>query len=68
MLHPRRTPDPLPRQPGPVEPIAGPSRTPITMSNMTEAMIPLLKDNISQIVADALKVHDGCRQQPVNCC
>ena len=54
---PQGAPDRLPRQHDSVEPVAGPSRTPITMSDMTQAMIPLLKDNISQIVNDALKTH-----------
>ena len=56
---PQRAPDQLPRQPRSVEPIAGPSHTPITMDNMTQAMMPMLKDNISHMVAEALKLHTG---------
>ena len=54
-----RAPIQLPRQPIRSEPLAGPSRETASMASMTEAMIPILKDNISQMVADAIRQHVG---------
>ena len=49
----------LPMQTDREENVAGPSQPSISMDTMTQAMLPLLQDNISQMVTAAVRAQAG---------